>query len=59
MEAFSFRLSAAGLLTTLTLSPCWALQVQSVPEINAGSCVTALTLVAGALLWVQQARKRR
>ena len=60
MQAFWLRISAATLLTALTVSTCSARKkVESVPEINAGSCATALTLVAGAMFWVQQARRRR
>jgi hypothetical protein len=59
VQAFRFRISAVALLTALTLSTCSAFQVQGVPEIDAGSGATALTLVAGALLWVRQARRPR
>jgi hypothetical protein len=59
VQAFCFRISAVALLTALTLSTCSALQVQGVPEIDAGSGATALTLVAGAILWVRQARRSR
>lgn len=57
MQTFWLRISAVALLTTLVVSTCSA-QVQGVPEINAGSGATALTLVAGAMLWVRQARRR-
>ena len=58
MQTFWLRISAVALLTTLMLGTCSALQVQGVPEIDAGSGATALTLVAGAMLWVRQARRR-
>ncbi len=57
MKTFWLRIAAVALLTTLVFSTCSA-QVQGVPEINAGSGATALTLVAGAMLWVRQARRR-
>jgi hypothetical protein len=59
VQEFCFRISAVALLTALTLSTCSAFQVQGVPEIDAGSGATALTLVAGVFLWVRQARQRR
>lgn len=56
LQAFWLKISAAAFLATVVLATCSA-QVQGVPEINADSGATALTLVAGAMLWIRQARR--
>jgi hypothetical protein len=46
------------LLGVAIAGSCFA-QVQTVPEVDASSGGIALSLVVGAMLWLQQSRKRR
>jgi len=57
VKTFWQRAGVWALLSIGLASVCFG-QNQTVPEVDASSGSMALTLVAGAMLWVQQVRRR-
>jgi len=59
VKATWLRVSVGVLFGISLTSTCWGQFQTPVPEIDGNSGAIALTAVAGALLWFQQARRRR